>query len=109
MTCKDCIHEKVCNALCPKGLLPYQSSDYPAETFCLEFKNKADFVEVKEAAVDIGYLSDWYQNSIDDTKPPVWTDEHLEELTNDFIIIPKDTPTTDAENSFCSCGEREDT
>ena len=48
-----------------------------------------------DASVGIGYLSDWYQNSIDDTKPPIWTDEHLEELTNDFIVIPKDTPTAD--------------
>ena len=48
-----------------------------------------------DKSVDIGYLSDWYQNSIDDTKPPIWTDEHLEELTNDFIIIPKDAPTAD--------------
>ena len=46
MTCKDCIHERVCEKLCPKGLLPYQNSEYPAEIFCLEFKNKADFVEV---------------------------------------------------------------
>ena len=38
---------------------------------------------------DIGYLSDWYQNSIDDTRPPVWTDEHLEELLKDFILIPR--------------------
>ena len=53
-TCKDCIHEKVCNALCPNGLLPYQSNDYPAELFCLEFKNKADVQEVKH-----GY---WKQN-----------------------------------------------
>lgn len=45
--CKDCIHEKVCNALCPKGLLPYQSEDYPAERFCLSFQNKADMVEVR--------------------------------------------------------------
>lgn len=45
--------------------------------------------------VGIGYLSDWYQSSIDDTKPPIWTDEHLEELANDFIVIPKDTPTAD--------------
>lgn len=45
-TCKDCIHERVCEELCPKGLLPYHSSEYPAETFCTEFKNKADFVEV---------------------------------------------------------------
>ena len=48
-----------------------------------------------DKSVGIGYLSDWYQNSIDDTKPPIWTDEHLEELTNDFIVIPKDTPTAD--------------
>jgi hypothetical protein len=49
-----------------------------------------------DESVGIGYLSDWYQNSVDDTKPPIWTDEHIEELTNDFIIIPKGTPTVDA-------------
>lgn len=38
---------------------------------------------------DIGYVSDWYQSSIDDTKPPVWTDEHIEELLKDFILIPR--------------------
>ena len=48
-----------------------------------------------DKAVDRGYLGDWYQASIDDTIPPIWTDEHLEELTNDFIVIPKDTPTAD--------------
>lgn len=46
MTCKDCFHERVCNALCPKGLLPYQSAEYPAETFCLEFKPTSDVVPV---------------------------------------------------------------
>ena len=46
-TCKDCIHERVCEKLCPKGLLPYHSSDYPAETFCLEFKDKSQYAEVK--------------------------------------------------------------
>lgn len=44
-----------------------------------------------DKAVDIGYLGDWYQSSIDTTVPPVWTDEHLEELCKDFIVIPKDT------------------
>lgn len=48
-----------------------------------------------DKSVGIGYLSDWYQNSIDDTKPPIWTDEHIEELTNDFIVILKDAPTAD--------------
>ena len=51
----------------------------------------------EEQAVGIGYLSDWYQQGIDGTVPPVWTDEHLEELTNDFVIIPKDTPTADVQ------------
>ena len=54
----------------------------------------ARYIDANES-VDIGYLSDWYQNSIDDTKPPIWTDEHLEELLNDFIVIPNDTPTAD--------------
>lgn len=38
---------------------------------------------------DIGYVSDWYQSSVDDTKPPIWTDEHIEELLKDFILIPR--------------------
>ena len=42
-------------------------------------------------------MCDWYQNSITDTVPPVWTDEHLEELLKDFIVIPKDTPTAEVE------------
>lgn len=45
--CKDCIHERVCEKLCPRGLLPYQSSEYPAELFCLEFKSRSDVAEVK--------------------------------------------------------------
>ena len=50
-----------------------------------------------EKSVGIGYLCDWYQNSIMDNVPPVWTDEHLEELLKDFIVIPKDTPTAEVE------------
>lgn len=46
MTCKNCIHEAVCSKLCPNGLLPYQSTDYPAEIFCLEFKNQEDVAPV---------------------------------------------------------------
>lgn len=44
----------------------------------------------REEAVDAGYLSDWYISSVDD-EPPVWTDAHIDELLNDFIVIPKDT------------------
>ncbi|MCM1276704.1 MAG: hypothetical protein NC299_15315 [Lachnospiraceae bacterium] len=54
----------------------------------------ADYVS-KEAAMDAGMLCNWYISSIDETKPPVWTEEHIEELLNDFLVIPKETPTAD--------------
>lgn len=50
-----------------------------------------------EDAYDYQTLEDWYINSIDSTISPVWTGEHIEELLNDFYIIPKDTPTIEAE------------
>jgi rubredoxin len=49
-----------------------------------------------EAAVDAGYLSDWYISSVGD-EPPVWTDAHIDELLNDFIVIPKDTKAADVQ------------
>lgn len=45
-------------------------------------------------AIDIGHLYDWYQLSIDETVPPIWTDEHIEELNNDFYLIPKEIVDT---------------
>lgn len=51
--------------------------------------DKSDVKKViEEHAVDEGYLHDWYQSSVTDD-PPVWTDEHLAELSNDFFLIPK--------------------
>lgn len=35
------------------------------------------------------YLTDWYINSVDDSEP-VWTESHIEELMNDFYLIPKE-------------------
>lgn len=72
----------------------------------------------KQAAVDAGYLSDWYISSVGD-EPPVWTDAHIDELLNDFIVIPKDTKPADVQpivyahktinvgrRSYCSnCGK----
>ena len=50
-----------------------------------------------ETAYDMDTLEDWYINSVSDNDTPVWTDEHLEELLNDFYVIPKDTPKADVE------------
>ena len=55
----------------------------------------AVFPAVKDTILTVGdawdeaTLSDWYQSSINEKIPPVWTDRHLEELTNDFYVIPK--------------------
>ena len=49
-----------------------------------------DAVEVvRKEAVDYGYLADWYIRSVTND-PPVWTEEHIDELFNDFYLIPKD-------------------
>ena len=55
----------------------------------------ADYISRKEA-VDDGYLSDWYIASVGD-ESPVWTDAHIDELLNDFIVIPKDTKAADVQ------------
>lgn len=44
---------------------------------------------LKELAVDVGYLDDWYRASTDETIPPIWTDGHIEEVVHDFYLIPK--------------------
>ena len=53
----------------------------------------ADFINL-DAAYDSDTLTDWYISSVG-SEPPVWTDEHMEELLNDFYVIPKDTPAAD--------------
>lgn len=45
--------------------------------------------ELADKSVGEGYLQNWYQDSIDATKEPVWTDRHIEELVKDFYVIPK--------------------
>ena len=49
----------------------------------------------KSEAVGEGYLQDWYISSVSADDEPVWTEAHIEELANDFIVIPKDTPAAD--------------
>lgn len=50
----------------------------------------------REDAVSEGYLSDWYISSVG-SESPVWTDEHISELLNDFIVLPKDTKAADVQ------------
>lgn len=45
--------------------------------------------ELKEKAYDYPTLANWYIDSVMPEDKPVWTEEHLEELLNDFYLIPK--------------------
>lgn len=53
-----------------------------------------EYIE-REAAYDMDILYDWYISSVSENDNPVWAEEHLEELLNDFYVIPKDTPAAD--------------
>lgn len=43
----------------------------------------------------IGILQDWYIHSVNPDDIPQWTDEHIEELCEDFYVIPKETTKYD--------------
>ena len=44
---------------------------------------------ISQQAVTESDLIDWYINSVDESEP-VWTEEHIYELFNDFYLIPKE-------------------
>ena len=46
-----------------------------------------------EKAMDESTLYDWYVTSVKQKDTPVWTEEHIEELLNDFYVIPKEAET----------------
>lgn len=46
--------------------------------------------DINNKPVDRGYLSDWYINSVNEGDEPFWTEEHLDELFHDFILIPRE-------------------
>ncbi len=54
----------------------------------------ANYIDTDDAW-DEGTLQDWYMSSIDNTIPPIWTEEHISELCNDFLVIPKEAPAAD--------------
>ena len=52
-------------------------------------KNEKRLVDL-EKAMDENTLYDWYVTSVVKKDTPVWTGGHIEELLNDFYVIPKD-------------------
>lgn len=51
----------------------------------------------KNESVDESYLQNWYIDSVDEAGTPHWTEEHIEELVKDFIVIPVETSVADVE------------
>ena len=43
-----------------------------------------------DTAYDFSTLADWYISSVNAKDTPLWTEEHLTELLNDFYLIPKE-------------------
>ena len=56
---------------------------------CKVGKHEKRLVDL-EKAMDESTLYDWYVTSVKQTDTPVWTGEHIEELLNDFYVIPKE-------------------
>lgn len=54
MTCKDCIHEKICDHFILQGL-PWGDGEFPAELFCDQFKPKSRYIELPCAVGDTVY------------------------------------------------------
>lgn len=48
-----------------------------------------DFNPNDNRVYDYGTLVDWYISSVDKDDTPVWTEEHIKELMNDFYIVVK--------------------
>lgn len=74
-----CWHDSATNEL-----LGYETP----KGYCMIVKqNRNEIQIIKELAVDIAYLHDWYQNSISSEQ---WPDKYIDEVFHDFYLIPKE-------------------
>lgn len=52
------------------------------------------YIDVDSSAYDYGTLADWLISSVG-PEPPVWTEPHIDELIEDFYVVPKSAPLAD--------------
>lgn len=86
--------EKIKELICKHCKNHTKTEECTLDTGCRQYSNllkmaKWKDAQIAERSVDLDYLISWYISSIDETVPPIWTDEHLEELLKDFYLIPK--------------------
>ena len=61
-----------------------------SSTNILKFNQRNIIIDfLKDNCVGEGYLQNWYIDSVDETQIPIWTEKHIEEMFNDFVLIPK--------------------
>lgn len=90
--CEKCIHREVCNI---RGC--HDENDERALTYCADFKNNADFVEVVRCKDCIHYK----ETGIGEFDKPCG-------VCKVHIDFWDDEPIEVWETDFCSCGERKD-
>lgn len=94
-----CDYFVYCNNCDSSWLLGSGWTDYTAATLVCKWNQRTDGdikKQIEAAGVDSAYLFDWYISSVPETDAPVWTEEHIDELCNDFYLIPKsETEATD--------------
>ena len=66
----------------------------------------AKYIDVDSAAYDYGTLVDWLISSVG-PEPPVWTEPHIEELIEDFYVVPKSTPLADVAEGIALFANKE--
>lgn len=52
------------------------------------------YIDVDSSAYGYGTLADWLISSVG-PEPPVWTEPHIDELIEDFYVVPKSAPLAD--------------
>lgn len=49
-----------------------------------------DIIEAKDNKLDRTTLIDFFINSVDNEQKPIWTEEHIEELLDNFDVIARE-------------------
>lgn len=79
--------EEAATASMPKPNGIESNTDFSFFQMIWMFEQGAEWMAGKR--VSLSHLIAWYVHHVD-AHEPVWTEEHLEELVKDYILIPKD-------------------
>jgi hypothetical protein len=108
MTCKDCIHQTFCGTF-TRPMMPDIVN--ASERLCVDFKNKADLVEVvrcKDCKHSINLDKNCVLNRNVYKHCQLWRGEELTNIWHRYKKYYKDYSIVELDG-FCDSGERRDT